>query len=156
MQVDGPALDAQVECEQILRSVPQWFGIEDSRLMYARDTATMPTFLLRDGERALGFISLRAHFPHAWEIHCVAIHAEARRQGLGKTLLAHAEQWLKAQGAWLLQVKTIAASSPNPHYAQTRVFYERMGFVSFEVFPDLWAPSNPCLQMLKVLGGTRV
>jgi len=121
--------------------------------MYARDTLTLPTFLLRDGERVLGFLSLLAHFPRAWEIHCVVIHADAHRQGWGKTLLVHAERWLVAQGVGLLQVKTIAATSANPHYARTRVFYERMGFVPFEVFPELWAPSNPCLQMLKILDG---
>jgi GNAT superfamily N-acetyltransferase len=152
MHIDGPKGIVQSECEGILRSVPEWFGIEESLLEYVANTKELPTFLIRDTEQALGFLSLREHFPSAWEIDCVAIHAGARGRGYGRMLLNHAEQWLLARGAKLLQVKTIAATSPNPHYAETRVFYERMGFAPVEVFPLLWAEHNPCLQMMKVLG----
>lgn len=43
------------------------------------------------------------------------------------------------------------ATSPDPNYAQTRRFYERLGFAPLDVFPTLWSPRNPCLQMVKVL-----
>ncbi|NYH16781.1 hypothetical protein GGD41_004009 [Paraburkholderia bryophila] len=35
--------------------------------------------------------------------------------------------------------------------AQTRAYYERMGLVPIEVFPEPWGLSNPCLQKLKLL-----
>lgn len=149
--IDGPLKEVQAECEEILRTVPEWFGIEESLLEYVANTATLPTFVIRDGMRALGFVSLRQHFTYAWEINCIAIHAAARNNGFGTLLLRHAENWLLTQGARFLQVKTLAAANPNPHYAQTRAYYERMGFVPVEVFPELWDPWNPCLQMLKTL-----
>jgi ribosomal protein S18 acetylase RimI-like enzyme len=151
LTIDGPVNEISAECEAILRSVPEWFGIEEALLEYVANTAKLSTFVIRDGLLALGFVSLRRHFAHAWEIDCIAIHATARNKGLGTLLLRHAERWLVAQGARFLQVKTIAAESPNAHYAQTRAYYQRMGFVEIEVFPELWDPRNPCLQMLKNL-----
>jgi GNAT superfamily N-acetyltransferase len=151
LKIDGPANCAPAECEAILRSVPEWFGIEEALLEYVANTTTLPTFVIRDDTRALGFISLRQHFAHAWEIDCIAIHATMRNKGLGALLLAHVERWLVTQGARFLQVKTIAAENPNLYYAQTRAYYERMGFAALEVFPELWDSWNPCLQMLKIL-----
>lgn len=118
--------------------------------MYAHDTARCPTFALTKAEELVAFISLRQHFAHAWEIQCVAVHAQHRTQGLGSRLLRHAEAWLGQQGATLLQVKTIAASFANSHYAETREFYRRRGFLPLEVFSELW-PGYPCLQLIKAL-----
>ena len=54
----------------------------------------------------------------------------------------------------LLQVKTVAATSTSKAYAETRGFYDRLGFQALEVFPLLWAPQNPCLLLVKQLQGT--
>ena len=152
MRIVGPALDERAQCEEVLRSLPQWFGIEKALLMYADDSARLPTFAVVDGARVLGFVSLLQHFPHAWEVHCMAMRAEARNQGHGRALMARVERWLADQGVTLLQVKTVAATSSSPAYAQTREFYARLGFAPLEVFPLLWAPQNPCLQLVKSLG----
>ena len=83
MRIVGPTLAAVAPCEAVLRSLPDWFGIEDALLMYARDTATLPTFALADdaagaehadtadntAPRIIGFVSLQQHFPAAWEVH---------------------------------------------------------------------------------------
>ena len=79
------------------------------------------------------------------------MHAQSSNQGYGKALLAHAERWLVGKGTSLLQVKTIAATSASASYAQTREFYSHLGFLPLEVFPHLWSPSNPCLQLVKFL-----
>jgi GNAT superfamily N-acetyltransferase len=152
VEILGPKLDAATQCEAVLRSLPAWFGIEASLLMYARDSALLPGFAMAHGARLTGFISLQRHFDASWEVHCIAVHADARGHGHGRALLAHAERWLVDQGANWLQVKTIAASRPHAGYAQTRAFYERLGFDSLEVFAELWSPTNPCLQMIKRLG----
>jgi GNAT superfamily N-acetyltransferase len=110
----GPELKRASECEAVLRSLPMWFGIEHALLMYARDSAVMPTFALADGPILAGFLTLREHFPDAWDIHCIAIRADARGQGHGSRLLAHAEAWLKDRGVRFLQVKTVAETSPDP------------------------------------------
>ena len=151
MNLIGPDLHRVSECEGILRTLPKWFGIEQALLMYARDTATMPTFGALDDDILVGFLTLHEHFPTAWAIHCVAIAACARGGGCGSKLLAHAEAWLVARGVRFLQVKTVAGTSKSVEYAATRKFYERRGFVPLEVFPELWDPWNPALQCIKVL-----
>lgn len=74
-------------------------------------------------------------------------------QGIGKMLIQRSERWLVEQGVEYLQVKTLAPTHPDPGYAKTRAFYEKMGFRALEVFPTLWGEANPCLVMVKRLSG---
>jgi len=151
VDIIGPGVDRESECEAVLRTLPKWFGIEPALHMYARDSATMPTFALAEENAVIGFLTLREHFASAWEIHCVAIRAEARGQGHGSRLLTHAQAWLFAKGVRYLQVKTAAPASASLAYAETREFYARRGFVPLEIFPTLWDAHNPVLQCIKVL-----
>lgn len=150
-QIVGPKLEIREQSEEILRSLPQWFGIEEGLLHYAEATGRLPTFAVMDEQAAIGFITLAEHFPESWEVHCIAVHASHRGQGHGRALLEHAEDWLKPRGVRFLQVKTVAADRDDAAYAETRGFYARVGFVPLQVFPELWGTHNPCLQMIKVL-----
>lgn len=154
MSIVGPHLKREAECEAVLRSLPRWFGIEESLLMYARDSGSLPTFAWELSGRVVGFLSLQEHFPQAWEIHCIAMDATARNQGHGSAMLNHAEAWLIARGVRFLQVKTIAASSSSAEYAESRMFYQARGFTALEVFPTLWSARHPALQLIKVLDAT--
>ncbi|MBI2749782.1 MAG: GNAT family N-acetyltransferase [Burkholderiales bacterium] len=141
----------QTDAERILRSLPGWFGLEDALREYAQDTSLHPTFVATNGNAVSGFITVKHHFPPSAEIHCVAVEAQTRGQGLGRALVRHAQAWAADQGVRFLQIKTLAESHPSPEYAQTRAFYLRMGFVPLELFPSLWSSQNPCLQMIKQL-----
>jgi GNAT superfamily N-acetyltransferase len=151
MQVEGPVTSVEAECERVLRTLPRWFGIEKALLEYAGNTGRLPTFVVRVDGAIVAFVSLEQHFPASWEINCIAVDAAYRNKGVGRLLHAHAEAWLRSQGARFLQVKTLAASHPSLGYAETRSFYERLGFVPLQVFPEIWAPHLPALQMIKVL-----
>jgi GNAT superfamily N-acetyltransferase len=65
-------------------------------------------------------LTLREHFPKAWEVHCMAVRRQARRRGHGRALLGHAEAWLAERNVEVLQVKTIAVTKDNRPYAETR------------------------------------
>jgi GNAT superfamily N-acetyltransferase len=151
MEIIGPQLDRRPEIERILRSLPRWFGIEEALVKYVADTASRPTFAAQIDGQLVGFITLTQHFPEAWEVHCIAVAAESRNVGVGTALLQRAERYAADRGAKFLQVKTVAATSPSAEYAQTRKFYEAKGFTSLEVFPELWHPRNPALQLIKLL-----
>jgi GNAT superfamily N-acetyltransferase len=151
MNILGPVSSARSECEAVLRSLPEWFGIESALVMYARDTERLPTFTATEEGQVVGFLTLEQHFRPSWEVHYIAVRRDARNRGVGRAMLAHAERWLIEGGAKLLQVKTIAATKADANYAQTREFYAHAGFTPLEVFPELWAPSNPCLQLVKFL-----
>jgi N-acetylglutamate synthase-like GNAT family acetyltransferase len=115
MELRGPQLRLESQCEAVLRSLPQWFGIEEALRMYVADTARLPTFALSEGDAVVAFMSLMQHFPESWEIHCVAVHSNARNRGHGTALLKHTEQWLAGQGVKYLQVKTVSGARPIGH-----------------------------------------
>ncbi|MBS1209583.1 MAG: family N-acetyltransferase [Proteobacteria bacterium] len=152
MRILGPHPDTKANYEGILRSLPQWFGIEEVLLDYVRDAARLPTFSAYTGETLAGFVSLQRHFPKVWEIHSIVIQQTYRCKGFGRILLTHAEDWAAGQGARFLQVKTLAEESHlYPEYRQTHAFYQHIGYLPLEVFPDLWSVQNPCLVMIKCL-----
>ena len=151
MRFEGPLTGVAEDAERILRSLPMWFGIEEPLKEYVRDTERFPTFVARDGPTIVGFITVREHFPAAWEVHCLAMEAKARGRGAGRSLHAHAESWLARKGVRYLQVKTISASSPSKEYAETRAFYLAIGYQPLEEFPLLWEPRLPVLQLVKAL-----
>lgn len=147
----GPDLHRPKECEDVLRSLPGWFGIEESLLMYANDTDRLPTFALEQEGKVVSFLSLVEHFPAAWEVHCIAVHQQWRNKGHGTLLLAVTERWLASKGVRFLQVKTVAEAGNSAAYDETRQFYLAKGFTPLEVFPLLWAPQNPALQLIKTI-----
>lgn len=151
MNVIGPEVNRKADVERILRTLPRWFGIEEALLMYVADSAAKPTFAAEIDGQLVGFITLTQHFPEAWDVHCIAVAAGNRNGGVGTALLERAERYAAEQGARFLQVKTVAHTSPSPEYAETRKFYEAKGFTPLEIFPNLWHPKNPALQLIKAL-----
>ena len=151
MNIEGPVIGVEKQCERVLRTLPSWFGIEEALLEYAQSTSHLPTFVIRDRNEIVGFLSLQQHFREAWELNCIAVDSAFRGQGLGKRLHEHAEHWLCSRGAAILQVKTLAAGHSSKAYAETREFYGALGYKPVEVFPTLWAAHLPVLQLIKVL-----
>jgi len=152
IRIDEPVTGLAAECEPILRALPDWFGIEQSIVQYVRDIEQLPTIIARDADgSAIGFMSIKQHFPRTAELYVLGVRAEDHRRGVGRAMLAKAEQWLAARGVHILQVKTVSASRQCEAYARTREFYEAVGFVPLEEFPKLWDVRNPCLIMVKGL-----
>lgn len=135
-------------CEELLRALPDWFGIPEAIEGYRRDFESMETFVLDD---LSGFLTLKAHGEASAEIQVMAVAPGAHRQGRGRRLVEHAEAELRRRDCRFLQVKTLAPERENEHYARTRRFYSALGFVPLEVFHELWGGDNPCLQMIKKL-----
>jgi GNAT superfamily N-acetyltransferase len=151
MIIEGPCLGEAAVCESILRSLPDWFGIEEAIVHYSGEIDRLPTFLAGDTDRVLGFLSLKQHNPFSAEVYVMAVRPEAHRRGIGRALMGRAQEWLKGQGHEYLQVKTLGPSHGDPNYAQTRAFYLAVGFRPLEEFGQLWDERNPCLIMVKRL-----
>jgi GNAT superfamily N-acetyltransferase len=153
--VRGPLEGQGAACEAVLRALPDWFGVEASIVQYVKDVDDLPTFVAVDRaatrERVVGLLAIALHSARAAEIHVVGVLQDRHRCGVGRVLLAAAEDWLRLQGVRYLTVKTLSASHPDPDYAATRAFYAAMEFVPLMELPDLWGPSDPCLVMLKTL-----
>lgn len=142
---EAPAL-----VESILRSVPEWFGIEESTRMYIRKAGELPTWLASADGAPAAFITIARPYPESADVYCMAVHRSLHRRGIGAALLQHVEAALCRDGVKYLQVKTQGPSKPNREYAKTLKFYERVGFTKLEELAGVW-PGIPCLILVKRL-----
>ena len=147
--IQPPLTNCGIVCENILRSLPDWFGIEESLVQYVKDVNTMPTMFAKDDDVVVGFLTIKKHFPETAEIHCMGILPQYHRKGIGKLLIKELENYLKDDGLKILQVKTVSADRDCSAYAKTRAFYKAVGFIPLEVFPTFWDKANPCLVLVK-------
>lgn len=131
-------------CRSILEALPEWFGIQEARESYIRQADTQPMLACIDGGQPVGMLTMIHQSRMNLEIAVMGVLPSHHRQGVGTALIRSAKIYATEHGAKMLSVKTVADSSPNPRYAQTRAFYRAMGFELFEVFPDLWDEHNPC------------
>jgi ribosomal protein S18 acetylase RimI-like enzyme len=149
--IEGPLFGKGKACEPLLRSLPEWFGIEEDIVQYALDIERLPTFMAVSAGEMVGFLTLKQHYPGSAEILVMGIRREVQRQGVGRALVRQAQDWLKNQGVEYLQVKTLGASHPDENYARTRAFYLAVGFQPLEEFSQIWDENNPCLILVKKL-----
>jgi GNAT superfamily N-acetyltransferase len=133
-----------------MRSLPQWFGIEEAIVAYTRAIEAMETYVAELGGAVVGFITVNLRSPVSAEIHVMAVREEAHDRGLGRALVEHVEKAVIPRGVEYLQVKTLGPSRPNPDYERTRGFYWHLGFRPLEE-NGLWGEANPCLIMVKHL-----
>jgi ribosomal protein S18 acetylase RimI-like enzyme len=138
-------------CNQLLRSLPLWFGIESAIQRYVSDVETITTFVAYIDEIPVGLASLNPHNEHTAELHVIAVHPGFHRQGIGRSLVDTAEVHLKQLNYEFLSVKTLSPARPSKEYEQTRRFYFALGFRPVEEFKTLWGEANPCLLMIKAL-----
>ncbi len=150
-KVDGPYFEKATVCEPILRSLPDWFGIESAIVHYSTQIDILPTFLAFEAGRVIGFLTIKQHTPYSAEVYVMAILQEAHRKGVGRALIQSSQDWLRSVGVQYLQVKTLGPSDPDESYAKTRSFYEAVGFMPLEEFTQIWDEDNPCLIMIQKL-----
>lgn len=153
IHVVGPQLNRSDLCDHVLRSLPDWFGIEKALVDYVAAVKGMPTFVAMRGDDEIGFLSIKQHFEQCAEAYVLGVIPEHHRSGAGRAMFAAAEDWLRSQGVRFLQVKTLAPTANYEPYERTRAFYQAIGFTPLQVLPTLWSERNPCLLMIKSLSG---
>ncbi len=147
--ISGPVFSRGRECAFILRSLPEWFGIEEAIVKYTAEIDHLPTWLVHHQDQSIGFLSIKEHNAFSAELYVMGILKEWHHQGIGRSLITRAQDWLKEKGTEYFQVKTLAPSREDEHYAKTRSFYGSMGFRPLEEFKQIWDEDNPCLVMVK-------
>ncbi len=138
-------------CEELIATLPDWFGIPESNLAYLRNLSTLPSWVALLESELVGAITLERHFPESFEVHFIAVRPEYHHQGVGRALLEHLESEASARGGRWLHVKTLAPSHPDPFYARTRAFYEAMEFTPLFESSALWGPDNPAVVLVKAI-----
>lgn len=136
--------------DAILRSLPDWFGIEEATRMYAEETMRLAAWVAEISGEPAGFIAIKRHFPETADIFVIAVQPEHHRRGVGRALVEHGAAWARGEGCRLMMVKTMGPSRPNAEYAATLRFYLGMGFARLEEFQGVW-PGMPCLALARAL-----
>ncbi|KAF1297561.1 acetyltransferase [Enterococcus sp. JM4C] len=137
--------------EKVLTDLPEWFGLPESTKEYIANTKNYATLFVSVGNEVVGFLSIKQTAEKTAEIDCMGILKSAQRQGYGHHLIEETLRWCKERGYLFLQVKTLADTHPDIYYQKTRAFYRAAGFCEVQIFPDLWGPENPCLQMIRAI-----
>lgn len=138
-------------CEKILRSLPNWFGIESAILDYIQDVQNMVMLTASLDSKVVGFIALNKHYQQTAEIHVMGVLVEFHRKKIGQALIKAAEKYMIQNNFEFLTVKTLSEARSDVFYSRTREFYLSQGFVPLEEFKTLWGEHNPCLFLVKSL-----
>jgi len=141
--------DKSTICNDILRALPNWFGVEASIIDYVSQVRELPLYVAADGTKNIGFVAIKPHSPFTAEICVMGILKEYHKQGIGRRLVDECEQYCIRSKTEFLTVKTLDESRASKSYEKTRLFYLAVGFKPVEVFPLLWDEDNPCLFMAK-------
>ena len=136
-------------CILLLRSLPQWFAIEEAIIEYGKNLKALDGLVAIHDAKLVGFIGLKRYEDRSVEIDVMAVDSAHHGKGLGSILLERVESALGDKPV-LLHVKTLGPSRPDPNYAATRSFWTAKGFISMDVH-NLWGESDPCLVMVKPL-----
>ena len=138
--------------QRILEALPQWFGNRQALDEYVEKVRELPYWAALDGEgRCVGFLSGRLHYSHTGEIFVCGVLPPYRRHGIGRKLCCAAETYFSQTGCRYMMVKTLSDIVDFEPYAQTRAFYESMGFQPLITLTEMWDEENPCLIMIKAL-----
>lgn len=88
-----------------------------------------------EGEEIIGHIDLRSRPEPAARHRCLlgmGVHRNARRGGLGTTLVATAAEWAREQGLEWVDLEVLSGNAP------ARALYRKMGFVQTGEIADLF------------------
>ena len=134
--------------ERILRSLPDWFGIESAIIEYIKESTELDMIGYVEDDEVIGFLTPKATSPYAMSIHLMGIHPNYHHQGIGTKLFKYALDKAKEQGYKYFTVKTLDEKHPDSYYQKTRLFYESLGFQKLETFDTLWGKENPCVLLI--------
>jgi len=138
-------------CAAILGRLPQWFGIEAANAAYIESLRRLPGFVAVDGGTLTGFLAMELHTPTSAEITVMGVEPAVHRRGIGRGLVATAEDWCRARDVRWLHVKTRGPSTYDEDYERTRRFYLAVGFEVLYESRTEWGPENAALVLVKFL-----
>ena len=80
MDIESPIHNLGSDCEPVLRSLPDWFGIESAIVHYVHTIDNSPTFRALIGGHTAGFLTVTKHFEESAEIYVMAVRPEYHRR----------------------------------------------------------------------------
>ncbi|BAY80928.1 hypothetical protein NIES267_03930 [Calothrix parasitica NIES-267] len=81
--VEKPVIAKGNVCEKIIRSLPEWFGIEVEIIQYVKDIEKLPTFIAIKDNETIGFLTVKQHNQFAAEVYVMGVLPQFHRKGIG-------------------------------------------------------------------------
>ncbi len=132
---------AQESCQSITATLPAWFGQPSANERYASGVRERISFGVVAHEKCVGMVAIEFPFPNNGNLYWMAVAREYHGQGVGRSLLAAAEEFVKKCGCQSLTVETLSPKEADENYLKTYNFYTQGGFLPlFELYtygPDL-------------------
>ena len=135
----------------ILRMLLEWFGNEKSLLDYVNSVDKFPYWAAFDGNKCIGFISIKIHYKRTGDIYVCGVDPEYHGKGIGTLLYKETEKFCVENECKYIIVKTLSEIVEYEPYLKTKKFYIKMGFVELLTLTEMWDKENPCLIMIKNL-----
>jgi GNAT superfamily N-acetyltransferase len=82
-----------------------------------------------------------------FDLYWIAVAEAAKGQGVGRALMARAEDEVRALGGRMIVLDT----SGRSEYAPTRAFYHRLGYSQSATVPDFYAPGDDLVIFSRLL-----
>lgn len=136
---------------EVLRDLPEWFGIEESTQEYIKQVEQYPLIVIYEGEDVVGFYSLREENKYTLDMYVLGIKKKYHGLGYGTKLQHYVFEYAIKMKYQYVMVLTLSQSHGDEGYKKTRDFYHKMGFVDIYESNKIWDPSNPTQIMVKKL-----
>lgn len=135
--------------ESVLLDLPEWFGLEESRKRYIENVVKYPFIAYYVDEEPIGFYSLRPENEKTLDMYVLGVKKKYHGQGYGTKLQEYVFEYAKDNGYQHVMVLTLSKSHTDVHYAKTRDFYHRLGFIDLYETNKIWGEEYPTQIMIK-------
>ena len=136
-QITDITVRAGVFNQEEIDSVPQMF---DEYIKYGTESDGYHFIVYREGDQILGYaiFGYRDLTDNVFDLYWIAVDPNARRKGVGKTLLAASENTIRELGGRIIIVET----SGTTEYDGTREFYINTGYINEAIIKDYYKPGD--------------
>jgi ribosomal protein S18 acetylase RimI-like enzyme len=126
-------------CVDVVASLPEWFSYEGALEGVEHAARSQTGFVDVEHGRVDGFVTMVPLFSETAEITYLAVRADRRRTGVGRSLVHAATALAARNGAESICLLTLGPSAGNPAQDATIAFYRAMGFWrTKEVYLSSW------------------
>lgn len=144
-------IDDADACDAIVAGLPYHFALEEGRRLCAAAVRSEQGLVAVESDRPVGFLTFVPRFEHVAEITWMAVQANLRRSGIGRSLIESLVAELRDSQKRLLLVLTVSPNgdedSPADGYPATRAFYTAMGFTLARELRGEWTDDVPVLMV---------
>ncbi|KHD44071.1 GNAT family N-acetyltransferase [Streptococcus hongkongensis] len=130
---------------EVLHTLPEWFGIEESTQTYIESASTEPCLIAYENDEIIGFISIYESNDFL-EIDAMGVKSKYHQRGVGRQLITNLIEYARLNNYSKIVVKTLSDKHPDENYRLTRLFYQKLGFVNKREL-IIWGEKLPCTEM---------